>query len=52
LATDDTKIFRTKAVGLKVAGAMLNRGKTAIYPPALAEYRFIVNLQPDFGADL
>ena len=32
VATTDTRIFRTKAVGLKVAGVRLNRANTAMYP--------------------
>ena len=32
VAIDDTRIFKTKAVGLKEAGATLNKAKTAMYP--------------------
>jgi hypothetical protein len=34
VATNDTRIFKTKAVGLKEAGATLNKAKTAMYPDA------------------
>jgi hypothetical protein len=34
VATADTRIFRTKAVGLKAAGVTLNRARAAMYPEA------------------